>query len=137
MGHASRISTTHHTQADLLRAVSHPTRIAILGILREGEQCVCHMEAMLGLRQSYISQHLMVLREAHLVGIRRDGWNVFYHVTRPEVSQFSEALRALEGKGAAGGQRSAVRSDCPCPKCAKKPSGHIARRRPGAGHEPS
>ncbi len=30
-------------QADFLKAISHPTRLAVLEILRDGEQCVCHM----------------------------------------------------------------------------------------------
>ena len=67
-------------QAHLLKTLSHPTRLAVLEILRDGEQCVCHMEAMLGLRQASISQQLMVLREAGLVGVRRDGLNVYYRV---------------------------------------------------------
>jgi DNA-binding transcriptional ArsR family regulator len=41
------------------------------------------MEAHLGYRQDYISQQLMVLREAGLIQDRRDGWNVFYRVSEP------------------------------------------------------
>ena len=59
--------------AALFKVLMHPTRLAILGILRQGEECVCHMEATLGLRQAYISQQLSVLREAGLVSVRRDG----------------------------------------------------------------
>jgi DNA-binding transcriptional ArsR family regulator len=53
--------------AALFRALMHPTRLAILEMLRDDEECVCHMEAMLGLRQAHVSQHLSVLREAGLV----------------------------------------------------------------------
>ncbi|MEW6406696.1 MAG: permease [Chloroflexota bacterium] len=42
----------------------HPARLGILDLLREGEACVCHMEAVFGYRQAYISQQLMVLRDA-------------------------------------------------------------------------
>lgn len=48
----------------LFQALMHPARLEILDILCGGEQCVCHMEAHLGCRQAYISQHPMVLREA-------------------------------------------------------------------------
>ncbi len=75
----------YENSAKLLKALSHPTRLAILGLLRAGEACVCHLEAALGFRQAYISQHLMVLRDAGLVGDRREGSNVYYHVTRPQV----------------------------------------------------
>jgi DNA-binding transcriptional ArsR family regulator len=33
----------YDTQSDFLKAISHSTRLAILDILRDGEQCVCHM----------------------------------------------------------------------------------------------
>ena len=54
----------YEKQSDLLKALAHGSRLAILDILREGEQCVCHMEATLGLRQAYISQQLMILKQA-------------------------------------------------------------------------
>jgi ArsR family transcriptional regulator len=69
--------------SDLLRLIAHPARLEILNLLRGGEICVCQMEAQLGYRQAYISQHLMALREAGLVGDRRQGWKVFYRLLRP------------------------------------------------------
>jgi len=76
---------SYETQSDILKALSHPTRLAILDILRDGEQCVCHMEATLKLRQAYISQQLMILKDAGLVEARRDG------LSRPGVPQISSA----------------------------------------------
>ena len=61
----------YQSQTQYFKALMHPTRMAILDALREGEQCVCHMEAAFGLRQAHISQHLMVLRDAGLVADRR------------------------------------------------------------------
>jgi len=60
--------------AGLFKTLMHPARLEILEILRDGEHCVCHIEAVLGYRQAYISQQLSVLREAGLVQDRRDGW---------------------------------------------------------------
>ena len=57
-------SQPYEAQAQWLKVLTHPARLAILNILRDGEHCVCHMEAHLGYRQAYISQQLMVLREA-------------------------------------------------------------------------
>ncbi len=106
--------------ADFLKAISHPARLAVLDILRDGEQCVCHMEATLGLRQSSISQQLMVLREAGLVEVRRDGLNMYYRVVNPRIFPVLDAVYAAacrprprpvhkHGKG---------KTSCPCPKCA-------------------
>jgi DNA-binding transcriptional ArsR family regulator len=106
-----------NSQAQLLKTLSHPTRLAVLEILRDGEQCVCHMEAMLGLRQASISQQLMVLREAGLVSVRRSGLNMYYRVTRPQVFTVLDALNAASGKPRARVAHKHGPADCPCPKC--------------------
>jgi len=107
--------------ASLFRALMHPTRLAILEILRSGEECVCHMEATLGLRQAYISQQLAVLRQVGLVSVRRDGWNIFYKVTRPEVFAVIDAawamLPARDQKHLAAQAIAPKAGKCPCPKC--------------------
>ncbi len=106
----------HDPTSDLFKALMHPTRLGILQILREGEQCVCHMEALLGYRQAYISQHLMVLREAGLVEDRRDGARIYYKVIKPEVFGLVDAASKLSGA-----QRVEInpagKANCPCPKC--------------------
>jgi DNA-binding transcriptional ArsR family regulator len=68
---------SYETESDFLKTIAHATCLAILDILRDGEQCVCHMEAMLNLRQAYISQQLMVLKQAGLLEARRDGLNLY------------------------------------------------------------
>ena len=111
--------STYQKQSQFYKILMHPTRLAILDILREGEHCVCHMEANLGLRQAHISQHLMALREAGLVADRRDGWNIFYHVCRPEIYTIIDAMDAFSGAGEKL-QNKAIRAQkhpCPCPKC--------------------
>jgi len=102
--------------ADLFKTMAHPARLAILSILRDGEQCVCHMEAMLKLRQAYISQHLKVLKDAEIVSDRRDGWNMYYRVTRPEIFELMDAMFAVTGQPEAIPHAHA-KDDCPCPKC--------------------
>ena len=49
---------TYDLQVQIFKVLTHPARLAILEILRDGEHCVCHMEAYLGFRQAYISQQL-------------------------------------------------------------------------------
>jgi len=100
----------------LFRILAHPVRLSILEILRDGEQCVCHMEVMLKRRQAYISQHLIVLREAGVVADRRDGWNMYYRVIRPEVFAVLDAMYALTGTHVRIKHRHA-NTECLCPKC--------------------
>jgi DNA-binding transcriptional ArsR family regulator len=112
-----QVTDVYEMQAELCHALNHPVRLAILDILRDGEQCVCHIEAILGLRQAYISQHLMVLRDAGLVDDRRDGWNIFYRVRQPKVYEVTDAMSKLTGQPKRQIVHRHPPTDCPCPKC--------------------
>lgn len=105
----------YELQAQIYKVLMHPVRLAILEILKDGEHCVCHMEAYLGLRQAYISQQLSVLREAGLVLDRRDGWNIFYRVADERIYEILNAVRRITGQS-----DPVVRTPkdaCTCPKC--------------------
>jgi DNA-binding transcriptional ArsR family regulator len=105
-------------QANLFKILMHPARLAILSVLRSGEECVCHMEALLGYRQAYISQQLSVLREAGLVQDRRDGWNIYYRVVRPEIYLVLDQAEQITGAGAGfPALNPYAPGSCPCPKC--------------------
>ena len=112
-------------QAELLQALAHPVRLEILEVLRDGEQCVCHFESVLGLRQAYMSQQLMALRKVGLVAHRKDGLRVYYRVLDPGVYAILDVARSLVGRQAAKLGRSssvvvpsrAKPHSCTCPKC--------------------
>ncbi len=120
---------TNERTADFFKALMHPVRLQILAILRGGEECVCHMVATLGLRQAYISQHLTVLREAGLVSVRRDGWNIYYQAIKPEVFDIIDSAAGLvtEGAGNIGLPGNARPRRCPCPKCSLERSAKIVK----------
>jgi len=103
-------------QVQVFKVLTHPARLAILNLLREGEHCVCHMEAHLGFRQAYISQQLAVLREAGLIQDRRDGWNIYYRVVEPRIFEVLDAVgRMTNPQGEPPPSISPV--NCPCPTC--------------------
>ncbi len=106
------------SQVSILKALTHPVRIAILYLLRDGEHCVCHLSAYLGFRQAYISQQLSVLREAGLIQDRRDGWNIYYHVVNPLVFDVLDAVQLLTDEQIPS--LPAPQSDCACPHCNPK-----------------
>ena len=107
--------------AKLFKTLTHPARLEILDILRDGEACVCHLEAALGYRQAYISQQLMVLREAGLVQDRRDGWNMYYRVVQPNVYAVIDAAQQALGGARATTRRKSTQAatvdGCSCPHC--------------------
>lgn len=119
MSKQDQLLRTYQTQSQWFKVLMHPTRLAILDELREGEQCVCHMEAVFGLRQAHISQHLMALREAGVVADRRDGWNIFYRVIQPEIYVVIDAMKDFNGEKGDKTRKiaGAAKDTCPCPKC--------------------
>jgi len=111
----------YEKQARLLRAIAHPTRLRILEIISEEESCVCHITTILKRRQPYVSQQLMILREAGLVLDRKDGVMVYY---RPADKRITEAivrtrdiLRATGDKVDFPPVPKPPVSGCPCPEC--------------------
>jgi DNA-binding transcriptional ArsR family regulator len=106
---------SYEQQAQMLKVLTHPARLAILDILRDGEHCVCHMEAHLGYRQAYLSQQIAVLREAGLIMDRREGWNIFYRVTDPRIYTILDAVQELFSREIVSHHAENVK--CSCPHC--------------------
>jgi len=70
---------------DLLKAMANPSRLMILCQLAEGEKAVGELEGVIGLSQSALSQHLMVLRRDGIVSARRVAQSVFYSLVSKEA----------------------------------------------------
>lgn len=94
----------------LFHILSHPARLQILDELRGEEACVCHLQAVLGRPQAYVSQQLRVLREAGLVEDERDGMLVYYRLADPELKQLLNDVLGPAGEPT----RLAA---CTCPRC--------------------
>ena len=72
-------------KAEIFQALAHPTRIAILDLLRQGELTVGAFAERLGLEQANLSQHLAILRAKQMVTTRKAGNQVFYAVRDPLI----------------------------------------------------
>lgn len=118
--------TTDLLISDVFDALAHPTRLEILDLLRDGEACVCHIQAMLSQRQAYISQHLNVLRHAGLVISRKDGLRVYYQVSDARLFEVIDGMKTfLQSTGQWGAEeveRNHPRQPCACPQCTEKQS---------------
>ena len=102
-----------------LSAISAPQRIAILLLIGKGEACVCHLEASLGWRQAYISQHLMALRKADILQDRREGRYIFYSLKDASILDLitASALSGLSAEAVSELTNTQVNSVCECPQC--------------------
>jgi len=103
-----------------LGAIAPPQRIAILLAIGKSEACVCHLEAALGWRQAYISQHLMALRKANILTDRRKGRYIFYQLKDPSLLDILLDLARLSGLSAETVSaliNTQVNPSCECPQC--------------------
>jgi len=80
-------------KADIFQALAHPTRIAILELLSEGELSAGALIEKLGMEQANVSQHLAVLRAKQIVSNRKVGNQVFYSVRTPVILEVLERMR--------------------------------------------
>jgi ArsR family transcriptional regulator len=83
--------------ADRVGALADPLRLAIVGVLANGEHCVCDLRARVPIAANLLSYHLRVLREAELVSATRRGRWVDY---RLNGAGFTALWRALAAAGA-------------------------------------
>lgn len=84
--------------AQLFHALSDETRLQILELLAEGEQCVCDLTDTLKTGQSRLSFHLKTLKEAGLLLDRREGRWVYYALNLEVLEEVREAVSSLKTK---------------------------------------
>jgi DNA-binding transcriptional ArsR family regulator len=98
---AVAVKKANRTMDDLgptLKALADPTRLKIILMLREREQCTCHMTADLGLSQGTISHHMAVLKKAGLVRERQDKFDarwVHYSLNETSAKRITELIADL------------------------------------------
>jgi ArsR family transcriptional regulator len=81
-------------KAGIFQALGHPTRIAIVELLRdEGDVPVSRIYERLRLEQANVSQHLAVLRGKQIVVGRKDGNQVFYTLRDPILGKVLNMMR--------------------------------------------
>ncbi len=95
MGTANSLTTRQET-ARLFHALSDPTRLRIVQLLRHGERCVCDLTEAADAAQSRLSFHLRVLKDAGLLTDRRDGRWVYYQLQHDALDRLGSALATLE-----------------------------------------
>jgi DNA-binding transcriptional ArsR family regulator len=101
----------------LFQTIAPSARIQILLAIGAGETCVCHLEAMLGLRQSTLSQHLMALRQAGVVSDRRQGRYIHYRLCNPALLALVRQAAELEHVTLPA---LAPSPECSCPNCGQE-----------------
>jgi DNA-binding transcriptional ArsR family regulator len=88
----------YRLHAEVCRVLTDPKRLMILDVLREGEHSVGDLAEELGCSMANASQHLAVLRSAGLVGTRRSGTTVLYHLAEPALVEACDVIHRIVGR---------------------------------------
>ena len=80
-------------KAQIFQALAHPTRIAIVEALQDGELSAGKLAELLHLEQANLSQHLSVLRAKNVLVNRKVGNQVYYAVRDPVLVRVLSLLR--------------------------------------------
>jgi DNA-binding transcriptional ArsR family regulator len=78
--------------AEALRALSAPSRLKIMKLLKAHPYCVSALTVRLDFSQPAVSQHLAVLKRAGLVEADKEGTMVHYRVN---TERFGKVVNAL------------------------------------------
>jgi ArsR family transcriptional regulator len=82
-------------QADIVKAIAHPIRIAIVDFLKDGEQCVCDIAEHIGSEQSNVSRHLSVMVSAGVLEHRKEGLWMIYKLKCPCILDFFTCISGV------------------------------------------
>ncbi len=103
--------------ARIFKALSAPTRVSIVQLLRGRALCVGALSKRLDVTQGAVSQHLRILRDAGLVKAERRGSHVHYHVNPRTATKWTTEMARLLGRSpedqAAGPQEKEDKSCVP------------------------
>ncbi|HYL77743.1 MAG TPA: metalloregulator ArsR/SmtB family transcription factor [Bryobacteraceae bacterium] len=80
-------------KAEIFHALAHPTRIAIVELLRNGEMSAGKLIERLELEQANASQHFAVLRAKQVIVNRKEGNQVFYSLRDPVLIEVLDVLK--------------------------------------------
>jgi len=79
--------------AEMLKAMAHPMRIAILNYLEDGEKkTVTQIHESVGIEQSTASHHLGILRNKGVLMVTREGKNAYYSIKHNRLGTLIDCI---------------------------------------------
>lgn len=79
--------------AEMLKAIAHPMRMAILDLLEDGKMLtVTEIHELLNIEQSSTSHHLGILKNKGVLASKRKGKNTFYFLKHSKLSNILEVV---------------------------------------------
>jgi DNA-binding transcriptional ArsR family regulator len=82
------------TDAQILKALAHPTRLRIIEILQQEPICVKHIGDLMDVPQANLSQHLTILRNGGIVSCAREGNRSCYSIRDSRATHILAILKS-------------------------------------------
>lgn len=81
------------TAANMLKAIAHPMRIAILNYLDNDKKLtVTEIHELLKIEQSTTSHHLGILKDKGVLSSKREGKNTYYFLKHKNLSSIVDCV---------------------------------------------
>ncbi|MDG6217902.1 MAG: metalloregulator ArsR/SmtB family transcription factor [Candidatus Thermoplasmatota archaeon] len=82
-------------EIEIFKALSDPTRLKILELIKNEEKCICEIIPETKKSQPTISQHLRILRNANLVKQRKEGTNIWITASNNQIYPIIEKIQEM------------------------------------------
>jgi len=87
--------TEARQHARVFKAFCDETRLAVLGLLRGGEQCACVLEKHVDVSQPTLSHHMKILVGSGVVSARKQGKWTYYAISAEGSARAAEMLTRI------------------------------------------
>ena len=81
--------------AEMCQVFSHPKRLEVINVLRDGEMSVTELAQKLELTIGNLSQHLSMMKERHILLTRKEGNMVYYRILNPKLIRCLDMMREM------------------------------------------
>lgn len=84
-----------HLHAEVCKTLSNAKRLEIINMLRNKELSAGDIVNKMQIPKANVSQHLAVMRKAGILDTRREGLNIYYHISNPKVIKACDLMREV------------------------------------------
>ncbi|MBN1436620.1 MAG: winged helix-turn-helix transcriptional regulator [Sedimentisphaerales bacterium] len=85
----------YQCQAEILQALAHPIRLAIVDFLKSGPQCVCDIAQHIDAQRSNVSRHLALMLKSGILDCEKQGLKVIYTLKTPCITSFLSCVNQV------------------------------------------
>jgi len=85
----------YEMKAEVIKALAHPLRLAIVDCLKDGEVCVCDIAERVSAERSNVSRHLALMVKAGVLKNRKEGLSMLYSLRTPCIVNFFSCVESV------------------------------------------